>query len=277
MQSASDVSGGRFRFYTVLLAIALAVQAAGGFLIPGLYRDSRWVIMAFRGTDIMTLAVIVPLLILVQTCVQRGSLRARLAWAGIVYYVFYNNLYYLMAAYNGFFLLYVAIAVLSLFALVDALTRMDGAEVAGRAAERIPRGMISFIMFAEAAILCALWIGQSIQFIATGKVPQIIIDSGGSNHIVAALDMTLIVPLLILGAVWLKRKHAWGYIVSAGILVQCTLITVSLTLGGPVQAAAGIKDAWTMVPLWVLMGIFFLIAAIPLFRNRAWSGTAKTG
>lgn len=259
----------RFRLYTSLLVVLLAVQSLGGLLIPNLYRDNQWVMSAFRGTDIMTLAVIIPLLIIAQMFIQRGSLRARLTWMGTVFYVFYNNLYYLFSAYNRFFLVYVAIAVLSVSALIAAFIGTDSENVAARVTQKIPRGLISFIMFAQAAILGVLWIGQSVSFIFTGQVPQLIIDTGGSTNFVAILDLTLIVPPLILGAVLLRRRQAWGYVVSAAILVPCALETLSLTLGGPIQAAAGVKGAWTMVPLWVLMGVFFLVALIPLFRNIA--------
>jgi hypothetical protein len=94
-----------------------------------------------------------------------------------------------------------------------------------------------------------------------------LIDAGGSTHLVAALDLTLLVPLYVIGAVLLWRGQNWGTIISGGMLVQATLVTVGLTITSPVQAAAGVQGAFTMLPLWGAMGMCFLVAAILLFRN----------
>ncbi len=49
---------------TGLAAIVMAVVAAGGALAPGwLYRDNPLIAATFRGQDVVTLAVAVPLLV----------------------------------------------------------------------------------------------------------------------------------------------------------------------------------------------------------------------
>lgn len=267
MKNTDDPSFVRFRCFTVLLVFVLALQSAGGILIPQLYHDSPWVIASFRGTDIVTLAVIIPLLIGMQIFLQRGALRARLVWVGVLYYIFYNNLYYLFSAYNAFFLVYVAIFILSLSALITALISTNSAAVAGCPASEGYRRVISFIMIALAAVLGLTWIAESVNYIFTRQMPQIIIDTGGSSNLVAILDLTLIVPPFILGSVLLWRAQIWGYIISAVMIVQFALLTVSLIFTAPVQAAAGINNAWAMVPILIPMGIACSVAAIMLFRK----------
>jgi len=40
-----------------------------------------------------------------------------------------------------------------------------------------------------------------------------------------------------------------------------------MIVGAPFQAAAGVKDAWTMVPLWTFMGVILLIPLAQLLKH----------
>ncbi len=252
---------------SLLLAAVMLIQCVGGLVMNGLYRDNSWVSSIFYGTDLVTLVVVLPLLIWSTVSAARGSARGRLVFLGVVYYAFYNNVYYLFSAFNRFFLVYVAINILSSFTVVAALL---GSEVKP-IGEGYNRGAhcrwISVVMLICAAILAVMWVGQSGMYIANGQLPQLISDTGSATHMVAICDLTLIVPLLALGAVWLWKGRPWGYAVSTAMLVQCTIITVVLVVGAPFQAVAGIKDAWTMVPLWGLMGIAFLVPLVFMLRS----------
>jgi hypothetical protein len=208
----------------------------------------------------------VPLLLAALAWASRGSAGGWAAWLGTLYYVFYNNLYFLLgSAFNRFFLVYVAITILSAFALVAAVAETPGTMVRVSVA-KAPRSVIGSILFACAAILAVMWVGQSLAYVATGALPQIIGDTGGITHVVAALDLTAIVPLLLFGAVRLWRSRPWGFVVSAGMLVQGVLITVDLLVSAPFQAAAGVRDAWTVAPLWAVMLAAFGSGAVVAFR-----------
>jgi hypothetical protein len=244
---------------------------AGGVFIRGLYRDNAWVVSVLKGTDFETLVLDVPVMIWALVAAMRGSMRARLILMGMVYYVFYNNQYYLFSAFNRFFLVYVALFILSSCALVALLLGTDAGRLGdiGRAA---PRRTIAVIMFANAAILAVMWVGQAAMYIADGRLPQLIIDTGAGTHMVAILDLTLIVPPLVLGGLWLWQARPWGRVIATVMLVQCTAITVDLVVTPPFQAAAGVKDAWTMVPLWAVMGVTFLFCSLSMLR-RVKAGT----
>lgn len=251
---------------TALLGVVAILQAAGGLFIPGLYRDNTWVVSVFQGTDVVTLIVAVPSLIGSLVFALRGSVGARLVLAGTSYYLFYNNLYYLFSAFNRFFLVYVALFILSLALLVSLFLRMDAGSL------RVPgnvtaRRACSVAMFVCAALLMAMWVGQSVLFILNGQVPQLITDSGGVTHMVAALDLTLEVPPLVLGGILLWRARPWGAALSSVILVECVLVTINLLITPFFQEAAGIQDAWMMVPLWACMVPAFLVPAVYILKN----------
>jgi len=96
---------------------------------------------------------------------------------------------------------------------------------------------------------------------------QLLVDTGGLTHLVAALDLTFIVPPLVLGAVGRWRSRPWGFVVAALTLVQGVLVTADLLVTAPIQAAAGILGAWALTPLWGAMMVAFLGGAVLLLRN----------
>ncbi len=264
------------RALSLLTVVALALQAAGGLFIPGLYRDSTWVSSVLRGQDFVALAIVVPLLLVSHTYAQRGSLRWRLVWLGVLYKVFYNNMYYLVgSSFNRFFLVYVAVFVVSSFAIVAALLDTDPAPVGATPIPPAHRKTVAAILFVEAGVLVVLWVGQSIAFILTGTLPKVVEDTGGGVHLIASLDLTLIVPLLVLGAAWLWRSHAWGHVIAVGMLVQCALITVDLLITPAFQAAAGVADAWAMAPLFAAMALGFFTGAFLLLRKAPASAVSE--
>jgi hypothetical protein len=267
VEHSNSSSGLRIAYIlSAVLAGVLILQTIGGLFIDGLYRDNIWVVSIFRGTDWVTLLLVVPVLIGSLILAVRDSIRARLVLMGSIYYVFYNNMYYLFSAFNSFFLVYVALFVLSAGALIAALISVKANQIIWP--ERsAPRKTISVTMFICGAILAVMWVGQSLLFIANGKLPQLIIDSGGITHMVAALDLTLIVPPLIVGAAWLWKSRPWGYVIATTFFIQCAIITLDLIITPAFQTAAGTKDAWTMVPLWALMGAAFLISSVYMLKS----------
>lgn len=84
------------------------------------------------GQDIVTLLVAIPLLLIATYLVARGSLRGRLLQAGALWYFAYT--YLLMAfgaAYNPFFLIYVALYSVSLLVFLLSLLSIDAGGLAG--------------------------------------------------------------------------------------------------------------------------------------------------
>ncbi len=249
------------------LAALMVIQSCGGLLIRGLYRDNAWVTSALQSSDLVVLFCAVPTLLIAMTLSRRGSLPAYVVWIGTIYYALYNNFYYLCgSAYNDLFLVYVAIFSVSAMALIAALANVDLSPIEERVG-LLPRVWIAAFALLLAATLGVMWIGQSIAFVISGVVPQMITDGGGSTNLVSALDLSMIVVPLAIGATWLIESRPWGVVVLGMELTACVIISVMLLVTAPVQAAAGIKGAWTMVPLWAALGVACLIPALLLLRG----------
>ncbi len=259
---------------SLLLAVFMAVQSSGGLVIGGLYRDNAWVASAWRANDFVTLFAAVPVLLVALAFARRGSARARLVLMGVLYYGFYNNMYYLFgAAFNQLFLVYTGLAILSSFALVFELSSIDIDGIRPAFPVRIPQKTIAAWMFLFSGTLGVMWIGQCLQYVFTGKVPQLLTDTGGLTHLVAALDLWLVASPCFLSAAWLWKGRPWGYLLSSGLLVQGTLTSLVLIVSAPFQDAAGIQGAWNLMPLWSVLGAGCLGASCILVAEVVTDGT----
>jgi hypothetical protein len=116
-------------------------------------------------------------------------------------------------------------------------------------------------------LLIVMWIGQWLMFVIKGEVPKIIQDTGGLTHLVAALDLSMIVSPLIIGVIWMLKYRELGYIISAILMIQCTLTCIVLIVTAPFQSIANVADAWTMFPLWIITGVGCFVSSIVLLRN----------
>lgn len=259
----------RTPFILSLVIAALATLASiGGIWLDGLYRDNLFVTSAWKGNDMVTLVVAVPLLISAMVFSSRGSLKAQLVWMGALDYMLYNYAFYLFgAAFNWFFLLYVALLALSIFALIFGLANIDVNGIGEQVHEKMPVKWIAGYMLFVAIGLTLIYVGQSLGFVFTGEIPAIVSRTEHPTSIVFALDLTLLVPFLGLGAIWLLQRKPWGFVLAGISTVKGPLYTLVLTAGSLWAANAGVEGAGGEVPLWVTLTALGLIAGGLLYAN----------
>jgi hypothetical protein len=261
----------------IIIAALMVLQSAGGLILQGLYRDNARVTSAWLGNDLVTLFIAVPLLLGSAAFALKGSLQARLIYLGLLYYELYNNMYYLFgAAFNRFFLIYEALLVLSASALILGLSKITIVRVGEAFKPAAPRKWASGFMLLLAAVLCLIWIGQIVSSLASGSVPRMVTNAGWLTHLVAVFDLSMIVPPLLLGAVWLWESRPWGYVTASIVLVQCAMYSVVLIAIAPFQAAAGIPGAWDLTPLWSALGAGCLLFAVLLLAHMRSSSTSAS-
>ncbi|MFZ5946317.1 MAG: hypothetical protein ACOYVD_19680 [Bacillota bacterium] len=256
-----------------LIIITLSIMAsAGGLLLEDLYRDNILVKTAWYGNDLITLFLAVPMLTLAWLYAMGGSKKAQLVWIGSLWYMVYNYIFYLYgAAFNKFFLLYVALFTLSSYALIFALINIDPSAVARQFHKRTPVKWISGYMFFFAALLGGLWVASSLSFIVTGQVPENILKTGTEFAVVYATDLSLLVPSLIVSGALLWRGRPWGYVLSAMVMIKSvTYSLVLLVMSFISYVKIGEGDPYT--PLWALLSGLCFIALMFLLGNMKSSG-----
>lgn len=109
-----------------------AIASGVGLLIPGVYRDNAWVAAQNRGTDLVTLVIVVPAMLVVLAAYRRGSPRGRLVLFGFLGYFFYVYTGAAFAySFNYLFLVYVVLFSLSIAALIALSVSMNASSLRG--------------------------------------------------------------------------------------------------------------------------------------------------
>ena len=252
---------------STLIAILATIASAGGLLLDGLYRDNAFVTTTWLGNDAITLFLAVPILIAAMIVSNRGSLKAQLIWMGALDYMLYNYAFYLFgAAFNWFFLLYAALLALSIFALIFGLIKLDVNGISQQFRKDALVKWIGGYLIFVASGLGLVYLIQSINFIATGNVPAIVTMSGHPTNVVFALDLTLLIPWLILGALWLMKRQPWGYVIAGILNVKGPLYTLVLAVNSILVVNAGISET-SELPLWGTLTVLGLIASVLFYVN----------
>ena len=251
-----------------IIVIVLAVIASfGGIVANNIYRDNEMVKAVWLGNDIVTLFIVIPVMVGALFFTLRHSLKAQLIWMGMLWYMVYNYIFYMYGtAFNKFFLLYVLIFTLSIYALILALMKIDLKSLKQKMSSKIPVKWISSYMLFFAIMIGGLWIAQSLSFVFTDVVPVGITQTGHPSGVVFATDLSLLVSPLIVGAVLLLKREVWGYIISIISLTKCLFYPFVLVIGGMIAyQRTGTWDSLT--PLYILLWVGSLLSYIYLLKG----------
>src|SRR5215203_3891510 len=134
---------------SVIIFFLILLASAGGLFFPHLYRDNETFTKVWMGNDVVSFTVVAPFWLFVLIRLIYQSLKAQLVWAGLLGYSFYNYAFYLLGtAFNSFFLIYVLLVVLSLYALILVLSAIDVKSVGQNFRRGTPVKWISiFLLF----------------------------------------------------------------------------------------------------------------------------------
>lgn len=206
----------------------------------GLYqRDTLFVAGNNLSSDVVTLALAVPLLALALYRYRRGSLRGHLLLLGVLgYFVYFGATYALGAvAYNDLFLVYVAMFSASLFAFVTAFAALD--TDAFVLSPRTPRRFIGGFMVGSGAVTLAVWLVEPIATLRTGAPPALL--DTYTTLFTHALDLSVIVPTTVTAGVLILRRRALGYAIAMSLLVLEALLMPLIAIATVAQLRLGLS------------------------------------
>lgn len=250
------------RWCSAIVVALMAVESLLGLFVHGLYHEDPWAIAALRGNDLVTLALVVPVL---GAAVALGarSTRWQLVWLGGLLYGVYNFAYYAFGtAFNDVFLLHIATLSLSVAALVGVVLTIDVRLFAELRGERLIAG---YMVLVGSALLLA-WGGLSLRFAVTGELPHDVMPPS-AVHLVYALDMSLLAPAFLAGGALLWRGRPWGRVLGVAVNAFGAAYLVVLEFVGGFQANAGIENKTWMSPPAILGALLCGAAATALLRQ----------
>jgi hypothetical protein len=239
---------------TISLAVLMLTQAAIGLVFAGEYRDVAWIKATWFGNDWVTLLVASPLLSVSVVLSSRGSVRGCLLWLGAIAYTIYNYAFYLLgAALNAFFPIYVVAVPLAAITLILALSRLDVASIAATFRQSAPVRIIGACFVLIGAGLASVWLGLWAAYVFADRPTPV---EPEAFKLVAALDLSLMVPALTGGGILLWRRHPWGYVIAAIAGVQGSLYLMVLSVNSIVSIQRGLATAPGELPLWGTLTVF---------------------
>lgn len=245
----------------LLVAVAALAAAITGLAWDGAYDgNAAFKAGGYRGSDVLTLALGVPLLLWSSLAAERGSRRAGLLLPGAFAYLLYAyGSFALNAAYSELFLLYTLVFGASLFGFVMATRAMpvESLAVAGRLQRRVARFLI-----ASAIVTAMIWLGDLVPALMGGTEPEL---HGSTTAVTYALDIGLIVPAVFLAGVLVGRGAADGYRLALPLLVLEVSLLPMIVLQTVFQLDAGVSfTTGEIVGPIVGFSLFALVAALAL-------------
>ncbi len=253
---------------SVIIIVLMIAASGGGLLLDNLYRDNFVVTSGWLGNDLVTLFAATPLFIVALILALRGSSRAYLLWMGMLDYTLYNFAFYLFGSVlNSFFLIYTALFALSIFAMIFGLAALDVEALAGEFSAKTPVRGIAVWMALVAIFLGGFWIAQSLGYVFTGQVPEILESVDWPTNVTGALDLSLVVSINALGAVWMWRRRPWGYVLAGVANVKGAVYMLALAATTVTAFRAGAVESAGLAGLWGAIGLGCLIALVLLLVN----------
>ena len=252
------------RLSTVLLAIML-IQALTGLAFQAAYRDVEWIRTTWFGNDWVTLVVAAPLLLMGLRRTAVGSVQGLLLWLGLIGFALYNYAFYLFgAALIAFLPVYVVAVVLAATVLILALSQVDAIRFAHSVRPTAPVRLLGGSLVFVAVGLASAWIAMWAAYVFAGRPTPV---EPEAFKLVAALDLSLMVPTLGIGGVLLWRRRPWGLVISAIASVQAALYLLVLSVNSVVSIHLGPTNAPGELPIWGTLTLIMGTVALVLFAS----------
>ena len=218
-----------------------------------------------QANDLVTLVLGLPLLAISYWFSLRGSLRGRIVLTGTLGFILYTYITMCFgAAYNQFFLVYVALFSLSLFAFVLSMMSFDLQNLPQQFSEKLPRRWIAGLLFFAAAFLGLAWLGRIAATFSQEVIPAL---ENTTSMFIQAMDLGIIMPTCILSAVLLLRRSAWGYLLASVGMLKFLTLGIAVGVMALNMARVGVPISVIELVVFPAMALVNLVMTIILLRN----------
>lgn len=214
---------------TVVVLFLAAVSALLGLFRPGHYRAPPGLIESYQLQDLTILVVGVPVLAVGLWYAVRESPRGRIVWlGGLAYMTYMWASIAIQVPFNELFLVYIALFGLSLFTLVGGIVTTDADSIRQTLDGHINPSLYSGVLTIIGLGLGLLWLSDVVSPLLSGTTPRLVEEVGPQAMASHVIDLGVVVPSILLAAVWLYQERSWGY-VFAGVVLM-----LGATLAAPI-------------------------------------------
>lgn len=253
---------------SVLLAIFLAVVAAGGAFFPSVYeREVPSMAAQGKGQDIVDLFLVVPLLLVSLFYTNRKSKTAAFILGGTLLYIMYSYVIYSFGVhFNRLFLLYTVTLGLALYAFILFMMDFMKNNTAGWFSDP-PKKTTGIYLIVVAVIFYMLWLKSIVPAILNNTIPADVANYNLLVNPVHVLDIAFALPGLILGGLLLMKGKNPGFVIAPIALIFMMILTIALAGMVIMLVIEGISEDYTIAGVFGVLTIISLIFLILFFRK----------
>ena len=215
----------------LLLAVLVAIAAAGGIWLPAVYARETvsWATQGL-GQDWVDLVLVAPVLAICARLVGRGSHVALLVFGGALIYTIYSFVLYAFSVhFNPLFLVYCATLGLASYTLLAVALHLQRIEAEGWFPPETRVRLAGWFLIGMAGAFSALWLANVIPALWRGVDPPGLQETGLVTNPVYVLDLSIVLPAMVVTGVRLVRRRSAGYVAAPILLVFNVLMAAALT------------------------------------------------
>jgi hypothetical protein len=210
--------------FSFVIALLMAGVSVAGLLYQSSLYPTEELRRSFVSNDVVYLFIGLPILLGSLWLTRRGRLIGLLFWPGALFYVTYNYIAYAAAVpLTEQFVVYLALVVLSVYTIFTLLSQIDSAAIQGRLTGAVPERLAGGVLVGFGVLFFLRGIGQVVSAL-TG---QAMLARPDLAVLVADLLTT---PAWVAGRLLLWRRQALGYVTSAGLLFQTSMLFIGLLI-----------------------------------------------
>lgn len=239
---------------SLIIALLMAAVSSGGLLFSATLYPTDELLESYRVNDVINLLIGLPIL-LGSLCLTRHSkLTGLLCWPGALLYILYNYIAYLFGIPFGLInISYLALVLLSAYAIFDLLKNIDKRSVQEKLAGAVPVNISGWVL---------TLFGIAFFF----RAASAIVNAGLNREMVSLSEIGLAIADMIISIVWvaggfsLLRRFPLGYTSGLGLLFTASTLFAGLILLlflRPILTAA--LPALVDIIVVLVMGLIFFI------------------
>lgn len=249
---------------TILLVFFLTIVSYWGAFVTGTYKmETKSLALQGIGQDIFDLFVIVPLLLLSLFFTLKNSKKALIILAGTVLYILYSFIIYALGIhFNRMFLIYCFTFGASFYLFVLLIIEFYNQKPEKPFDDRMPIKSTAAFFIIIAAMFYFLWLNDIIPAIINDTVPESVRNYNLLVNPVHVIDISFILPGLIIISVLLIKRQYTGYIFAPVFLILLILLSLALAA---MAVNLKIKNVSEDLSLVIIFGVLAVVSCIFLF------------
>lgn len=217
------------------------------------------------GQDLVNGILITPMLLICTIYTLRNNTTAFFIWGGIHLYLLYTFIIYAFNIhFNYFFLLYCIVLSISFYSLLWYGYRIVLVYMQSATSPRYTQKLSGVYFVTIGSLFIFLWLSEIIPAIVQRTHPQSIEETGLFTNPVHVLDLSVVLPAIVLAGVLLLRGKRPGHLLAPSLLtfmllMNITIVSLSLFMGYKLLEQSG--------ALASNMGLLAIISALLLKRH----------